>query len=142
MPTETTLFIRDLQSLLAWRRLLQTTLQPRKLPTIEVRISEFSPTENLNLSARAAQLQNACGCGTSGMFMSATLVSLMLSYFIRGNGFADMTLSHFLALIACMVLAALCGKTLGLLLARWQMLELAAGMRDRIVMTSIEHVYR
>jgi hypothetical protein len=142
MPTEHTLLICDLQSLLQWRRVLCLTLRPSKLPTALVRLSEFSYLENVHLAARAAHLQKSCGCGASGLLMSATLVALLVNFFSGGATLAASASGQLAMLVGCTVCAALSGKALGLLWARWQLLMLAAQMRERIVQTSIQHVYR
>ena len=131
MSTEYTMLICDLQSLLQWRRLLCLTLRPSKLPTALVRLSEFSYLENVNLAARALRLQKTCGCGTSGLLMSATLVALLVRLLSGGGTLATTGLVQLALLAGCTLLAALTGKTL-----------LAAHMRERIVQTSTLHAVR
>jgi len=109
------------------------TLQPRKLPAVQIQLPQLSVQENRNLAAHAGRLQGACGCAVSGFFMSATVVTMLLWYFASGHRFSDITLQHVLSLTGSIALAALCGKTLGLLWARWQLLALAASMHGRIV---------
>jgi len=142
MPTENTLLIRDPASLALWRQHLRRTLQAKKLPYVQVRVPGFTAVENVNLSVRASHLQQACGCGTSGLFMSTTLVAMLLVFFGGGHGFADITAMHVVSLVGGMVAAALCGKTTGLLWARWQLLTMAAQIHDRIVHASSNQVYR
>lgn len=142
MPTENTLLIRDPASLAIWRQHLRCTIQAKKLPYVQVRVPGFTAVENVNLSVRASHLQQACGCGTSGLFMSSALVAMLLSFFGGGQRFADITALHVVSLLFGMVVAALCGKATGLLWARWQLLAMAAAIHRRIVQASSNQVYR
>jgi hypothetical protein len=142
MPTENTLLIRDPASLALWRQHLRRTLHARRLPYVQVRLPGFTAVENVNLSVRASHLQQACGCGTSGLFMSTALVAMLLSFFGGGHGFAEITVMHVASLLGGTVLAGLCGKAAGLLWARWQLLAMAEVIHARLIHASSNQVHR
>jgi hypothetical protein len=129
MPSENNLVIRDAATLELWRHQLRFTILPTRLASVEIRLPHMSSAENENLSARAHHLQRACGCGISGLFMSITIVFMLVSYFGAGSEFSDITIPDLLSFLGSTALAALCGKTLGLLWARWQLLTLEARLR-------------
>jgi len=142
MPTENTLLIRDVASVALWRQHLRRTLRAKKLPYVQVRVPGFTAVENVNLSVRASHLQQACGCGASGLFMSTALAAMVLTFFGGGHHFTDITAPHVATLIGGTVVAALFGKTTGLLWARWQLLAMAQGIHQRIVQASSNQVHR
>ena len=81
------------------------------------------------------EFSGACGCASSGFFMSVTVVATVVSYFASGNHLSNITLPHVLSIVGITVLAALSGKLLGLFWARWRLLRLATRMHDMIVRT-------
>lgn len=126
------LVLNDLASLQLWRQHLRNTLWSRNLPAVLVQFPEFSTEKNQNLAALASGFQKACGCSSSGFFMSATIVTMVSAFFISGNHLFNITFQHILLLVGYTVVAALCGKFLGLFWARWRLFRLAAGMREGI----------
>ena len=135
MAIENTLVIGDLASLQLWRRQLRDIMRPRNLPAVQFQLQEFSYEQNRNFSARASSFQRACGCASSGFFMSVTVVATVVSYFASGNHLSSINLPHVLSFVGITVLAALSGKLLGLFWARWRLLRLATRMHDMIVRT-------
>nr|WP_281723027.1 hypothetical protein [Nitrosomonas nitrosa] len=119
------LLLHDLATLQLWKQYLQTTFWSHNLPAVQVRLQQYSAEQNQNYTNIALELQKTCGCTSSGFFMSINIVAMMISFFISGNNFYDITLKHALLLTGYTVLAGLCGKLLGLLWARWRLLRLA-----------------
>ena len=132
MAIENTLVIRDLASLQMWRHQLRNIMWPRNLPAVQFQLREFSGKQNRSFSALASSFQRACGCASSGFFMSVT-VMVIISYYVSGNHFSSINLRHVLFFLGITALAALSGKLLGLVWARWRLLRLATSMHDMIV---------
>ena len=130
---ENTLIIRDLASVELWRRQLRKIIWSWNLPVIEFQLEEFSSEQNQSFSTLAGSFQKACGCGSGSFFMSVTVIATVVSYFLEGNHFSSITLPHVLYFVGITVFAALFGKLLGLLWARWRLLRLATNMRNMIV---------
>jgi hypothetical protein len=125
--------IHDLASLNRWKQKLWTTVWPLKLPTVQFSLRELSGEQNRSISALAESLRNACGCASSGLFMSVTVVSAIPSYFFSGNRLSSVSLIDVLMLIGMTVLGALCGKLGGVIWARFRLMRLAASVRETLV---------
>ena len=136
MPVDSAVVIRDLASLDRWRRQLRSTLRSRDLPIVQFQMRQVSPEQNDGFSALAGALQKACGCGISGFFMTVTIVTMVVSFFVSGNGFSDLTLLQVLSFVGIAVLAALAGKLLGLLWARWRLLRLAGRVHNLMIVAT------
>ena len=132
MSVDETHVICDRASLELWKRRLRSTLWARNLPAVEIRLRECMPGENQTLSVLANNLQQACGCASSGFFMSAAVVTMTVSYFTSEHRLSNIGLSHFLSFVGIAVLASLTGKLLGLCWARWRLLRFAARLRKTI----------
>ena len=127
-----TLIIGDAESLSHWNRQLRS-LSPNSRPSlVEFRLPEFSEEENRANSALATSLHKACGCASSGFFMSVSVVTLVASYLVSGHRISDITLRSVLWLTGVTVLAALFGKTLGLIWSRLRLLRLAAALQKSL----------
>lgn len=133
MARTNTLVIRDLASLDLWRQQLRNITWSRNLPAAQFQLQEFSYEQNQRFSALASSFQKACGCASSGFFMSVTVVAVIVSYFVSGNHLSNINLLHVLSLVGITVLAALSGKLLGLFWARWRLLRLATSVHNMIV---------
>lgn len=114
MVTENTLVIRDLASLLLWKRRMFTVMQPRSLPTVQFHFQEFSNEQNQSFSALANMFQKECGCAISGFLMSVTVMTIVVSYFVSGHHLSDIAFSYLLWFVAVIAFAALSGKLFGL----------------------------
>jgi hypothetical protein len=130
---ENTLVIRDLASLDVWRKQLHKIMWSRDLPAVQFQLQEFSFEQNQSFSALAGSFQKACGCGSGSFLMSVTVVVVLVSYFLSGNRLSNINLKNVLSVVGITVLAALTGKLLGLLWARWRLLRLAASVHNMIV---------
>ena len=133
MTIENTLVIRDLASLYLWGQQLRNIMWSRNLPAVQFQLQEFSCEQNQSFSALASSFQKACGCASSGFFMSVTDVAIVVSYFVSGNHLSNINLPHVLSFVGITVLAALSGKLLGLFWARWRLLRLATSVHNMIV---------
>lgn len=130
---ENTVVIRDLASVDLWRQQLRKIMWSWNLPAVQFQLQEFSSEQNQSFSALAGSLQNACGCGSGSFFMSVAVVAMVVSYFLSGNLFSDISFTHVLTFLGITVLAALAGKLLGLFWARWRLLRLATSVYNTIV---------
>jgi branched-subunit amino acid transport protein len=133
MIIENSLVICDLESLDLWRQQLRKIMSSRNLPVVQFQLQEFSFGQNQSFSALASSFQKACGCGSGSFLMSFTVVAVVVSYFVSGNRLSNINLRHVLSFVGITVLAALAGKLLGLLWARWRLLRLAASVHNMIV---------
>ncbi len=130
---ENTLVIRDLASVDLWRQQLRMIMWSWNLPAVQFQLQEFSSEQNQSFSALAGSFQKACGCGSGSFFMSVVVVATVISYFVSGNLLSNISLTHVLTFVGITVLAALFGKLLGLLWARWRLLRLATSVHNMIV---------
>jgi hypothetical protein len=105
----------------------------QNLPAAQFQLQGLSSEQNQSFSALASSYQNACGCASSGFFMSVTIVAIVASYFTSGNHLSNITLPQILSFVGIAVLAALTGKLLGLFWARWRLLRLATSVHNMIV---------
>jgi len=133
MTIENTLVIRDLASLDLWGQQLRNIMWSRNLPAVQFQLQGFSCEQNQSFSALASSFQKACGCASSGFFMSVTVVAIVVSYFTSGNHLSNINLSHVVSFVGITVVAALSGKLLGLFWARWRLLRLATSVHNMIV---------
>jgi uncharacterized protein involved in propanediol utilization len=127
---ENTLVIRDPASLDLWRQQLSKIMSSRNLPAAQFQLPEFSLEQNQTFSALASGFQKACGCGSGSFVMSITVVAIIVSYFVSGNHLSNINLRQVLSFVGLTVIAALAGKLLGLLWARWQLLRLATRVHN------------
>ena len=133
---ENTLVIRDLASLDLWRQQLRKIMPSGNLPAVQFQLQELSLEQNQSLSALSSSFQKACGCGSGSVLMSVTVVAIVVSYFVSGNRLSNINLRQVLSFVGITVLAALSGKLLGLLWARWRLLRLATSVHNMIVRTT------
>ena len=133
MTMENTLVIRDLASLDLWRQQLRKIMSSRNLPAVQFQLQEFSFEQNQSFSSLANGFRQACGCGSGSFLMSVTVVAILVSYFVSGNHLSNINLRKVLSFVGITVFAALSGKLLGLLWARWRLLRLATSVHNKIV---------
>lgn len=125
--------IQDLASLDRWKQKLWTTVWPLKLPAVQFALRELPCEQNRSISALAESLRNACGCASSGLFMSVTVVAAVSSYFFSGHRFSDLRLVDVLMLIGATVIAAVCGKFAGVIWARFRLMRLATSVQETLI---------
>jgi hypothetical protein len=124
-----TLVIRDSASFQTWRRQLRAITLTGDMPAVSFQLPELSYEKNQSVSALASSYQKECGCASGGFFMSLTVVAIVVSYFVSGNHLSNINLRGVLSFLGAAVLAAVVGKLLGLLWARWRLLRLAADIQ-------------
>jgi hypothetical protein len=99
------------------------------MPAVLFQLPELSYEKNQSVSALANSYQKACGCASGGFFMSLTVVAIVVSYLVSGNHLSNINLRGVLSFMGAAVLAAIVGKLLGLLWARWRLFRLAADIQ-------------
>ena len=129
---ESTFVIRDLSSVHQWTRRLRRLDWSWNLPLVQFQLQGFSVEQNAAFSALAADFQKACGCGSGSFLMSMAVVAMLVLFFVSGNGVYDISFRNVLSFVGITILAALAGKLLGLLWARWRLLRLARTLRRAI----------
>lgn len=133
MTIENTLMIHDLASLCSWRRKLCNIVWSQNLPAVQFQLQEFSGEQNQSFSALASGYQKSCGCASGGFFLSVTVITIVVSYFVSGDNLSNITLSRVLSFVGIAVVATLFGKLLGLVWARWRLLRLATRMYNVVI---------
>ena len=133
---DNTLVIRDSVSAQMWRQQLRTLTRTSNLPTVLFQLPELSSEQNRSTSALADSYHKACGCTSGSFFMSATVMALIVSYFVSGGHLSDINLTHVISFVAITTLGALSGKLLGLVWARWRLLNLATNIYAKVVRTA------
>jgi len=120
-----TLVIRDAAALHDWRRQVRFVGRMRNTPPVLFQFSQLPPERNLGMSALAREYQQACGCASASLFMSVGVAAMIAWFFATGGQLAGLSPVHVLALGGVAVLSALTGKLLGLVWARWQLIQIA-----------------
>src|SRR5215204_4782316 len=120
---ENIVVIRDLSTVHRWTLRLRRLDWSWNLPPVQFQFPDISVEQNETFSALAAGFQKACGCGSGSFLMSAAVVTMVAIFFLSGNGLSDISFWNVLTFVGIAVLAALGGKLLGLLWARWQLLR-------------------
>ena len=124
--------VRDLEMLQAWSRRLWTTVLPHRLPRVRFELSMFPDEVNESISALANGWRDACGCASGGFFMTISVVSSIWFYFSSGGRFTDLSLQHVGVLVGVFVLATAVGKALGLIWARFRLLQQARRLTSKL----------
>lgn len=117
------LLIRDVASLVAWRRELRSPGRSKRLPPVELRLPELALEQNRCFSMVATGYQEACGCVAGRVFLIFAVIG-MIGYLVTRHRVVDLELRHGAALLAIAVLAAITGKLIGLLWARLRLMWL------------------
>ena len=120
-----TMSISDDDALARWRAAVRRTFWSRDLPIVTFALPGISHAQNRSLTARALELRHACGCASSGFFMSMTVVGLALTYFFSASVARLPSLAQALTAVGAILLAGAVGKLLGIGWARWRLAELA-----------------
>ena len=131
--TDSALLICDVAELRMWKRQLRTFIPSSRLPTVRFLLPGFSDLQNRSLSALAHDYGMECGCKSGSLFMSVTIVGLLVFYFAFGGHLSGMHLAQVGFFLGVTVLNSLIGKLLGLLWARWQLVKLASNLHDQIL---------
>lgn len=113
----------------AWRRRLRTFTASDALPVVQLRMDGLSASRNRSFTTLAAEYRDACGCATGGLFMGAATIVAVAGYFIAGHRLSEISFGRLGLLLGIVVGAALSGKLLGLLIARWRLIRLADRVR-------------
>lgn len=125
-PRET-LVIRDVVSLVAWRRDLRNLVRSRRAPVIELQLPELAVEQNRGFTLLAAGYQRACGCAAGRVFMTLAVAG-MIGYLVTRHRIVDLELWHGAAVAAGATVAAVTGKLTGLLWARLRLLMLVTAV--------------
>lgn len=100
--------------------------------TYNLELPELSPDENQMIGNQINRYNNACGCETGSLFMSLTLISIVAAYFISGGKFSTITFSQVIWGAGITLVAALAGKGIGLIFARWKLIKLSESLAQRL----------
>jgi hypothetical protein len=134
-----TIQIKDVDSFREWKSELAFRLLPRKEQLVEFQLPEFSREQNRTFSALLNEYQKACGCTTGGLTMSLAVVTSAFSYFLFGGRLSDIGIREIGSFLLITIAAAVFGKVLGLVWARWKLMRLVASIQDSIIMSDLRH---
>lgn len=124
--------INNLATFKEWSISLRKFQLEKDLVTYNLKLPELSPDENQMTGNQINRYNNACGCETGSLFMSLTLISTVAAYFISGGKFSTITFSQVLWGAGITLFAALAGKGIGLLFARWKLIKLSDSLEERL----------
>ena len=127
-----TLSIADGAALGLWQSALRRTFWSRDLPAVTFNLPHLTAPQNQWTTARARELQHACGCASSGFLMTMAVVCLTVAHFTSDSSSMLPTAIQALAAIGWILVAGAIGKLAGILWARWRLLQLAFGLRAAV----------
>jgi len=133
-----TIQIKDVDSFREWKSELAFRLMPRKESLVEFKLPQFTSEQNRTFSALLHEYQNACGCTTGGLTMSLAVVTSVFSYFLFGGRLFDIGLRQIGTFLLITIAAAVFGKLVGLVWARWKLMRLVASIHDSIIVSDFQ----
>ena len=124
--------IDNFSSFNSWRHELRTFRITDSSETYRINLRELSAAENQQVSDLIKTYNNECGCKTGSFFMSLVFTITVISYFLTGGRFSLIEFKHILWLVGITLIAALTGKLVGLLQARWKLIKLSNEINARV----------
>lgn len=103
-------------------------------------LSELTEPENQNLNNLVKEYNNACGCQSGSFLMSITFFATIAWFFLSGGEFNAVGYKEILSLLGITLLAALFGKLLGLLAARWKLIKLADQLQEKFSKVYLDNI--
>jgi hypothetical protein len=129
------LVIDDACALRNWRRQLRLFGPiPETLPVL-FQFPQLTPEQNLTMTTLTQEYQQACGCASASVFMSVSTVGSIATFLAIGGDLLTLRGAHVLALGGIAALSAVCGKLLGLVWARWQLIRIADNLSETMGVT-------
>ena len=108
-----------------------------KEPDFQFALPELSESTNLQTTQQMNNHKNDCGCFTGGLFMGISVLSIVATFVLGYQQLSDMDLKRFAFLALLTVACAMLGKLVGLLWARFRMIQVVR----RTVALAINHTY-
>jgi len=126
------LSISDAAALSQWHHAVRRTFWARDLPIVTFELPGLSALQNQSTTARARELQRACGCASSGLLMTVAVVCLTVAHLTSASASLLPTGTWALGAIGWILAAGALGKVTGIFWARWRLLQLASNLLDAI----------
>lgn len=120
--------INSVEQLRAANRRLGVGSLIGRVPYYQFAIPDLPEASNRDASQLMSNYQNACGCFAGGLLMGATVIGFIVQYLMSGRGVSDVGLPDFALFLALFVCSTLIGKMLGVLWARFRMVQVVRRM--------------
>lgn len=105
------------------RQLRTILLVSKKMPYYQFAIPELSESTNDEASQLMNNYKSVCGCFTGGLLMGLSVISIISYYLVSNQRVSDIDLKHFIFFTVLIIGSALLGKMVGLLWARFRMVQ-------------------
>jgi hypothetical protein len=124
-----------------WAHSLQKIRSKSGAKMYSFNLSELSFYENLKVTTEVDYYNTICGTRLGSILMKFTFLVIVISFFFSDIKFSDLTLYQVLSNMGIVVLAALIGKTIGVLQAKWNLIQIARSIQKRLNGDySVEHL--
>lgn len=125
--------INSVEQLRKIDRQLRTFSLVSNMPDYQFTIPELSESINQEKSQLLNNYKNECGCSTGSLFMGVSIISIISYYLISKQGISDIDLKNLLLFTVLVIGSALIGKIVGLLWARFRMIQV---VRKTVALTN------
>jgi hypothetical protein len=115
-----------------WSHSLQKFKTKSEAKMYSFNLSELSFYENLKVTTEVDYYNTICGTRLGSILMKFTFLVIVISFFLSDVKFSDLTLYQVLSNMGIVVLAALIGKTIGLLQAKWNLIQISRSIQKRL----------
>jgi hypothetical protein len=115
-----------------WANSLQKFKFKKAVKMYSFNLSELSFYENLKVTTEVDYYNTICGTKLGSILMKSTLLVLLISFFISDIKFSELTVSQLLSSAGIVLLAALIGKTIGALQAKWHLMQISRSIQKRL----------
>jgi hypothetical protein len=124
-----------------WTRSLNRFKSKSEAKTYTFNLSELSFYENLKVTTEVDYYNTICGTRLGSILMKFTFLVIVISFFISDIKFSDLTTYQLLSNMGIVLLAALIGKTIGMLQAKWHLTQISRSIQKRLNGDySVEHL--
>jgi hypothetical protein len=104
-------------------------------------LSELSFYENLKVTTEVDYYNTICGTRLGSILMKFTFLVVLFSFFISDVKLSEITTYQVLSNAGVILLAALIGKTIGLIQAKWHLIQISRSIQKRLNGDySVEHL--
>jgi hypothetical protein len=115
-----------------WSRSLNKFKSKSEAKMYTFNLSELSFYENLKVTTEVDYYNTICGTRLGSILMKFTFLVIVISFFISDIKFSDITSYQLLSNAGIVLLAALIGKTIGMLQAKWHLIQISRSIQKRL----------
>lgn len=124
-----------------WVSSLQKFKSKKAVKMYSFNLPELSFYENLKVTTEVDYYNTICGTKLGSILMKFTFLVIVASFFISDLKFSNLTISQLLSSAGIVFLAALIGKTIGMLQAKWHLIQISRSIQKRLAGEySVEHL--